>query len=80
MDSFAPGVTRSVVLVTDDVWPLFAAYAITHSSAMEGVVIGAPLLAAGGFALGSLAATSRPAVGRLSIALGLVVFAVVDDV
>jgi hypothetical protein len=33
--------------------PLFAAYVITHSSTLEGIVVGVPLMAAGGFAIRS---------------------------
>jgi hypothetical protein len=82
--------------VSDDVWrplrrrvavftaaggPLFAAYVITHSSTLEGVVVGVPLLAAGGFAIGALVAgTGRPAVERAWIALALVAFAVVASI
>lgn len=40
-------------------------------------MIGAPLLAASGFAFGSLAAAARSASRRLWIAIGLVVFAVI---
>lgn len=61
--------------------PLFAAYVITHSSTLEGVVVGVPLLAAGGFAIGALVAgAGRRAVERVWIALALVVFAVVASV
>jgi hypothetical protein len=61
--------------------PLFAAYAIMHSSTMEGVVVGVPLMAAGGFAVGALAAgTGNRAVVRAWTAVALVVFAIVASV
>jgi hypothetical protein len=82
--------------VNDDVWrplrrrvavftaagaPLFAVYVITHSSTLEGIVVGVPLAAAGGFAIGGLVAGARSRAGeRVWIALALVVFAVVASV
>jgi hypothetical protein len=47
---------RRVAVFTAAGGPLFAAYAITHSSTLEGVVVGGPLMAAGGFAIAALAA------------------------
>lgn len=82
--------------MTEDVWgqlrrqvgfftalggPAFAAYTIQHSTTLEGVVVGVPLLAAGGFALASLIAwRGRRAVVRTWIALGFVVFAVLAEI
>ena len=68
--------------MSGDVWgPLFAAYVITHNSTLVGVVVGVSLVAAGGFAVGSLVAgAGRRAVERVWIALGLVGFAVVASV
>jgi hypothetical protein len=72
---------RRVAVFTAAGGPLLAAYVITHSSTVEGVVVGAPLLAAGGFAIGALVAgAGRHAVERLWIALALVAFAVVASV
>jgi hypothetical protein len=72
---------RRVAVFTAAGGPLFAAYVITHSSTLEGIVVGAPLLAAGGFAIGALVARAgRHAVERVWIALALVVFAVVASV
>ncbi|HEY0451801.1 hypothetical protein [Actinophytocola sp.] len=72
---------RRVAVFTGAGGPLFAAYVITHSSTLEGVVVGVPLVAAGGFAIGALVAgAGRRAVERVWIALGLVVFAVVASV
>ncbi|GAB3447553.1 hypothetical protein [Actinophytocola sediminis] len=56
---------------------LFSAYVITRSSTLVGVVVGVPLAAAAGFAVGSLVAkVKRYAVERIWIALGLLVFAI----
>jgi hypothetical protein len=72
---------RRVAVFTAAGGPLFAAYVITHSSTLEGVVVGVPLLAAGGFAISSLVTeVVRRAVERVWIALVLVVFAVVASV
>jgi hypothetical protein len=72
---------RRVAVFTAAGGPLFAAYVITHSSTLEGIVVGVPLMAAGGFAIGALVARAgRPAVERVWIALALVVFAVVASV
>jgi hypothetical protein len=72
---------RRVSVFTAAGGPLFAAYVITHSATLEGIVVGVPLMAAGGFAIGALVAgTGRPAVERVWIALALVVFAVVASV
>ena len=70
-----------VAVITAAGGPLFAAYVITNSSTLEGVVVGVPLMAAGGFAIGALVAgRGRHAVERVWIALVLVVFAVVASV
>ena len=72
---------RRVAVFTAAGGPLFAAYAIMHSATLEGVVVGVPLMAAGGFALGSLAAgTGRRAVERAWLALGLVGFGIVASI
>jgi hypothetical protein len=69
---------RRVAVFTAAGGPLFAAYVITHSSMLEGIVVGVPLMAAGGFAIGALVAgAGRRAVERVWIALALVVAAVV---
>ncbi|TDV51044.1 hypothetical protein [Actinophytocola oryzae] len=70
-----------VAVITAGGGPLFAAYVITNSSTLEGVVVGVPLMAAGGFAIGALVAgRRRHSVERVWIALVLVVFAVVASV
>lgn len=72
---------RRVAVFTAAGGPLFAAYAIMHSSTLEGVVVGVPLMAAGGFALGALAAgAKRRAVERVWFALGLVGFGIVASI
>jgi hypothetical protein len=72
---------RRVAVFTAAGGPLFAAYVITHSSTLEGIVVGVPLVAAGGFAIAALVAgAGRRAVERMWIALALVVFAVVASV
>lgn len=72
---------RRVAVFTMVGGPLFAAYVITHSSTVEGVVVGVPLVAAGGFAIGALVAgAGRRAAERVWVALGLVGFAVVASV
>jgi peptidoglycan/LPS O-acetylase OafA/YrhL len=72
---------RRVAVFTAAGGPLFAAYVITHSSSLEGIVVGGPLMATGGFAIGALiAGTGRHAVERVWIALALVVFAVVASI
>jgi hypothetical protein len=72
---------RRVAVFTAAGGPLFAAYAITHSSTLEGVVVGGPLMAAGGFAIAALAAGARHhAVERVWIALALVLFAIVASI
>jgi hypothetical protein len=70
---------RRVAVFTAAGGPPFAVYVITHSSTLEGVVVGVPLMAAGGFAIAALVA-GRHAVERMWIALTLVVFAVVASV
>ncbi|MFL6118883.1 hypothetical protein [Actinophytocola sp.] len=70
-----------VAVITAAGGPLFAAYVITSSSTLEGVVVGVPLMAAGGFAIGAVVAgAGRRAVERVWIALALVVFGVVASV
>lgn len=72
---------RRVAVFTATGGPLFAAYVIMHSSTLEGIVVGIPLIAAGGFAIGALVARAgRRAVERVWIALALVVFAIVASV
>jgi hypothetical protein len=72
---------RRVAVFTAAGGPLFAAYVITHSSTLVGIVVGVPLMAAGGFAIAALVArTARHAVERVWIALALVVFGVVASV
>jgi hypothetical protein len=72
---------RRVAVFTAAGGPLFAAYVIMHSSTLEGVVVGVPLMAAGGFSIGVLVAGARHhEVERVWIALALVVFAVVASV
>ena len=61
--------------------PLFAAYVITRSSTVEGVVVGVPLAAAGAFAIASLAAgAGRRAVELVWIALGLIVVGIAASI
>jgi hypothetical protein len=72
---------RRVAVFTAAGGPLFAAYAITHSSTLEGIVVGVPLMAAGGFSIGALVVgAERRAVERVWIALALVVIAIVASV
>lgn len=72
---------RRVAVFTAAGGPLFAAYVITHSPTLEGVVVGVPLMAAGGFAISALVTgVARRVVERVWIALALVVFAVVASV
>jgi hypothetical protein len=79
-DAWRP-LRRRVAVFTAAGGPLFAAYVITHSSTLEGIVVGVPLMAAGGFAIAALVAgTGRHAVERVWIALALIVFAVAASV
>jgi hypothetical protein len=76
-DAWRP-LRRRVSVFTAAGGPLFAAYVITHSSTLEGIVVGVPLMAAGGFAIAGLVTGTRHR--AVWIALALVVFAVVASV